>query len=77
MTFPARKRELLPWVIVAFIGAALGRNLCHHAGWPWWIGFTLVPAGVVLAGAGLHLLIGKRAGLARKSKRGQVSRNKR
>jgi len=76
MTFHARKQEILPWVIVAFIGAAWGRNLCHHAGWPWWIGFTVVPAGVVLAGAGLHLLMEKRAGRARKSGRGPVLRKK-
>lgn len=75
MAFHRRKIEVFPWVVMAFIGAALGRNLCHHAGWPWWVGFTVGPAGLVLAGAGLHLLIRKRARRTPKPVRDPGSRN--
>lgn len=61
MAFPIRKGDIFPWIVMAFVGAALGRNLCHHAGWPWWIGFTAIPAGLVLTVAGLQLILRKRA----------------
>ncbi|MCF8062222.1 MAG: hypothetical protein K9M82_06880 [Deltaproteobacteria bacterium] len=69
MAFFGRKREILPWVVVYLIGAVLGRNICHHAGWPWWIGFTVIPALFVLAGMGLNALLGKRTGRSSKQKR--------
>jgi membrane protein implicated in regulation of membrane protease activity len=59
MAFTGR-REIGPWVAVYVIGAVLGRNLCHHAGWPWWIGFTLVPALLVLGGLLLEALFRRR-----------------
>ncbi len=62
-----RKRDIGPWVVVYLVGAVLGRNICHHAGWPWWIGFTVIPALFVLAGMGLNALLGK-SGRRRASK---------
>ena len=69
MSFGGRKVEILPWVAMYFIGAALGRNICHHAGWPWWIGFTIVPALVVLLGAGLNAFFQGRRARSRKDRR--------
>lgn len=69
MSFTGKRIEILPWVVVAFMGAGLGRNICHHAGWPWWIGFTVVPALFVLAGLGLNALIRKAVRRSRKADR--------
>jgi len=57
MTFSGKRSEVLPWIVLGFIGLALGRNICHHAGWPWWIGFTAGPAAMILAGAGFNALM--------------------
>jgi len=59
MAFTGRKRSIGPWVVVYLIGVLLGRNICHHTGWPWWIGFTVIPALFVVAGVGLNALLGK------------------
>lgn len=61
MTFTGKRSEILPWLVIAFIGAVLGRNICHHAGWPWWIGFTVVPALLLLVFAGIQALVQCRA----------------
>ncbi len=66
MSFTGKRIEILPWVVVAFMGAGLGRNICHHTGWAWWIGFTVFPALFVLAGLGLNALIRKIAARSRK-----------
>ena len=58
MTFTGNRGGILPWVVMGLIGLALGRNICHHAGWPWWIGFTAGPVVVILAGAGYNALMG-------------------
>ena len=65
MAFTGRKRDLWPWVVVYGIGAVLGRNLCHHAGWPWWIGFTVIPAMLVLGGVLLEAFLRRRAARSR------------
>jgi hypothetical protein len=67
MAFTGRKRSIGPWVVVYLIGALLGRNICHHTGWPWWVGFTAIPALFLAAGAGLNALLGK-SGSRRSSK---------
>jgi len=65
VSFIGSRSGFLPWIVMILIGMALGRNICVHAGWPLWIGFTAGPVAVILAGVGFNALMGAVRGARR------------